>query len=77
MEGERYKREGIYVYTQLIHFVVQQKLTQHCKATIPQLKQKYFEIFLNNWVDFEGKAAEFLATKKRGVLTHNSTRKSK
>ena len=22
----------------LIHFIVQQKLTQHCKATIPQLK---------------------------------------
>ena len=25
--GARLKREGIYVYTQLIHFVVQQKLT--------------------------------------------------
>ena len=23
---------GIYGYVQLIHFVVQQKLTQHCKA---------------------------------------------
>ena len=27
---------GIYVYLQLIHFVVQQKLTQHCKAIILQ-----------------------------------------
>ena len=27
--GGRLKREGIYVYTQLIHFVIQQKLTQH------------------------------------------------
>ena len=27
---------GIYVYIQLIHFVVQQKLTQHCKAFILQ-----------------------------------------
>ena len=34
----RSKREGIYVHIQLIHFVVQQKLTQHCKATLPQLK---------------------------------------
>ena len=33
-------KEGIYVYVWLIHFVVQQKLTQHCKATIPQLKKK-------------------------------------
>ena len=29
-------REGIHVYRQLIHFVVQQKLMQYCKATIPQ-----------------------------------------
>ena len=27
---------GIYVYLKLIHFIVQQKLTQHCKATILQ-----------------------------------------
>ena len=26
---------GMYVYIQLIHCVVQKKLTQHCKATIP------------------------------------------
>ena len=36
----RSKREGIYVYIQMIHFVIQQKVTQHCKATIPQLKKK-------------------------------------
>ena len=35
VEGERrLKREGIYVYLKLIHVVVQQKLTQHCKAII-------------------------------------------
>ena len=34
------KREGIYVYISLIHFIVQQKLTQHCKAIILQLKNK-------------------------------------
>ena len=36
----RSKREGIYAYIQLIHFIVQQKLTQHCKATIPPKKKK-------------------------------------
>lgn len=30
------KERKIYVYTQLIHFAVQQKLTHHCKAVIPQ-----------------------------------------
>ena len=34
------KKEGIYVYIQLTHFVVQQKLTQHYKATIGQLQKK-------------------------------------
>ena len=32
--GERLKREGIYVYIWLIHFLV--KLSQHCKAIILQ-----------------------------------------
>ena len=36
--GRRFKREEIYVYLWLIHIVVQQKLTQHCKAIILQLK---------------------------------------
>ena len=30
--GERLKRGGISVYILLIHIVVQQKLTQYCKA---------------------------------------------
>ena len=29
---ERLKREMIYAYTRLIHFLVQQKPTEHCKA---------------------------------------------
>ena len=33
----RSKREGIHVYMKLIHFIVQQKLTQHGKATLLQL----------------------------------------
>ena len=38
--GGRHKREGIYLYIQLIHFLVQQKLTPHCKAINLQLKKK-------------------------------------
>ena len=34
--GGRSKREGIYVYTELIHCIVQQKLAQHCKETMLQ-----------------------------------------
>ena len=37
--GGKLKREGIYVYLELIHAVAQQKLT-HCKAIILQLKNK-------------------------------------
>ena len=37
--GGRFKRERIFVYTWLVHFVVQEKLTQHCKATIPYLNK--------------------------------------
>ena len=37
------KGRAIYVYIQLIHFVVQQKLTQHCKATIHQKRKKTTE----------------------------------
>ena len=36
--GERFKREGTYVYLWLIHIDVRQKSTQYCKAIILQLK---------------------------------------
>ena len=36
--GENFKREGTYVYLQLIHVDVWQKPTQYCKAIILQLK---------------------------------------
>ena len=36
----RLKREGIFVYLQLIRTVVQEKLIQHCKAIILPLKKK-------------------------------------
>ena len=42
-------REGIYVYIQLIHLIVQQKLTQHCKATILQIKKKERKQYIFAW----------------------------
>jgi len=41
--GGRLKREGTYVYLQLIPVVVWQKPTQYCKAIILQLKIKFKE----------------------------------
>ena len=38
--GGRSKRDRRYVYIWLIHFVVQQKLTQDCKAITLQKKKK-------------------------------------
>ena len=38
--GRKSKEEGIYVYMEVIDFVVQLKITQHCKATILQLIKK-------------------------------------
>ena len=39
--GRRSEREGICIYIWMIYFIVQcQMLTQHCKATLPQLKKK-------------------------------------
>lgn len=32
--GGRSRREGIYVYLELIYFIAQQKLIQHCRAII-------------------------------------------
>ena len=37
VEG-RLKKEGIYVYLQLIHIVIQQKPIQHCKTVNLQSK---------------------------------------
>ena len=40
--GGRLKMEVIYVEIELIHFVVEQKLTRHCKAIILQKKESAF-----------------------------------
>ena len=44
----------VYTYKKLNHFAVRQKLTQHCKSTILQLKNIKFKsllIFLNSQVN--------------------------
>ena len=38
--GRKPKEEEMYVCMQLLHFAVQWKLTQHCKATVLQLKNR-------------------------------------
>ena len=44
-----FKREGIYVNIELIHFVVQQKLIQHCKPIILQFKNTGKKNFLSKF----------------------------
>ena len=39
VEGKS-RSKGIYVYRELIHCIVQQKLTGHCKAIIRQIKKR-------------------------------------
>ena len=34
--GKEYIHTHIYIYIKLIHFAVEQKLTQHCKSTVLQ-----------------------------------------
>ena len=41
--GERFKKEGTYVYLWLILVVLWQKPIQHCKAIILQLKINKFK----------------------------------
>ena len=47
--GQRFNREGTYVYLWLIHVDVWQKLTQYCKTIILLLKIKK-----HNWLRIEG-----------------------
>ena len=41
--GGRLKKEGICVYLWLIHVVLRQKPTQHCKAILLQLKIEFLK----------------------------------
>ena len=38
--GRKSRKAGMYVYIELIHLAVQQKLTQHCKAARLQFLKK-------------------------------------
>ena len=44
MGGRRSRREGIHVYTQTSHFILQQKLTQPCKTIILLFKSKQIQL---------------------------------
>ena len=50
----RLKREVVCIYIQLIHAVVQQNVTQHCKAIILQLKKNLINTEKRNLVLFSG-----------------------
>ena len=47
--GGRLKREGIYVYVQLIHVIVQRTWAQHYKSIILQWKNITVHVSLNSW----------------------------
>ena len=46
LNGKEIQEEGILGHVRLIHFAVQQKITQHCKATI--LQKNCFKIVRKN-----------------------------
>lgn len=46
--GRQFKKDRLYVYIQLIHFGVQQKVIQLWKTTIPQLKNQHTDLGLTN-----------------------------
>ena len=35
----KFQKQWIYIHVWLVHFAIQQKLTQHCKSTILQFKK--------------------------------------
>ena len=62
--GGRLKREGMYLYLPLIHTVVQQKLTQHCKAVILKKKKKKNQEERNmlSYLDLRSSSPSFFLT---------------
>ena len=74
LKGKESEKEGICVYAQLIHFAVQQKLVQRCKATLLQWKlilkgKKKTGLFVPNYTQ--------QATQHRGVLFCKLKKKKK
>ena len=50
--GGRSNREGLYAYLWLIHFITQQKVTQHCKAAKPQWnKERRKPLCCELWIE--------------------------
>ena len=49
--GRKFKTEWIYVYIHLVHFAVQQKVTQHCTATMSMCAESLSHVwlFVNLW----------------------------
>ena len=45
--GSKSKKEGIYVYVQLIHFAVQQKLRHHCNSNYTPIKTNKKNVFFH------------------------------
>ena len=72
MEGGRETQEGgdmgIYVYVQLIHFVIQQKLTQQCK-------QLYSNKYVNKRKKKEMCSQELMSSALRGHLSSPNLKK--
>ena len=50
--GGRSNREGLYVYLWLIHFMTQQKVTQHCKGAKPKWnKERRKPLCCELWIE--------------------------
>ena len=62
--GRKSKTEGVQVYIQLIHFAIQQTLTQHFKAIKLKKKKVFFFFFFFKIKDWE-KSPKY---KERGSL---------
>jgi len=69
--GGRFRRDRIYVYLWLIHAVVGQKPTQHCKAIIFQLKVNLKNIFLKTIASSSSEYTKFALLKNtRDIYIH-------
>jgi len=69
--GGRFRRDRIYVYLWLIHAVVWQKPTQHCKAIIFQLKVNLKNIFFKTIASSSSEYTKFALRKNtRDIYIH-------
>ena len=49
--GQKSKREGLYIYIYVIHFILQPTLTHQCKATtVVQSVSQYVRLFTTPWI---------------------------